>query len=103
MNYTPGPLPEAAGHIDRGTPYVGDQEPGARYTSDQMRAHTASEVARAVAAERERCARVCDDEARIREEAGNTWPEESPERSRCFAGARAAMNCAKGVRSGEVV
>ena len=66
---------------------------------DAVRAYAAA----AVAAERERCARVCDDEARIRTEAGDTWPEESPERSRCYAAARAAINCAKGVRGGEVV
>jgi hypothetical protein len=57
----------------------------------------------AVAAERERAARVCDDEARIRTEAGNTHPENSDSRGRCFAAARAAINCAKGVRGGEVV
>lgn len=57
----------------------------------------------AVAAERERCARVFDDEARIRTEAGNTHPEDSDSRGRCFAAARAAINCAKGVRGGEVV
>jgi hypothetical protein len=57
----------------------------------------------AVAAERERCARVCDDEARIRTEAGNTHPEDSDSRGRCFAAARAAINCAKGVRGGEIV
>ena len=56
-----------------------------------------------VAAERERCAKLCDDEARIRTEAGNKHPEESDSRGRCFAAARAAMNCARGVRSGEVV
>ena len=54
-------------------------------------------------AERERCARICDDEARIRTEAGNTHPEDSDSRGRCFAAARAAINCAKGVRGGEVV
>lgn len=57
----------------------------------------------AVAAERERAARVCDDEARMRTEAGQKHPEESESRGRCFAAARAAMNCAKGVRGGEVV
>ena len=57
----------------------------------------------ATAAERERAARVCDDEARIRTEAGNTHPEDSDSRGRCFAAARAAINCAKGVRGGEVV
>lgn len=55
------------------------------------------------AAERERAALVCDDEARIRTEAGNTHPEDSESRGRCFAAARAAINCAKGVRNGELV
>ena len=65
---------------------------------------TINRLCRAVqAAERERAARVCDDEARIRTEAGNTHPEESESRGRCFAGSRAAINCAKGVRGGEVV
>jgi hypothetical protein len=57
----------------------------------------------ATAAERERAALVCDDEARIRTEAGNTHPEDSDSRDQCFAAARAAINCAKGVRGGEVV
>lgn len=57
----------------------------------------------AQATERERAARVCDDEARIRTEAGNTHPEDSDSRGRCFAAARAAINCAKGVRNGEEV
>lgn len=69
------------------------------YSAAQMRAYAAQEVA----AERERCASVCDDEARIRTEAGNTHPEDSDSRGRCFAGARAAANCARGIRSGEVV
>jgi hypothetical protein len=60
-------------------------------------------AAACVAEERERAALVCDDEARIRTEAGNTHPEDSNLRGRCFAGARAAINCAKGVRNGEVV
>jgi len=57
----------------------------------------------AVAAERERCARVCDDETRIRSEAAATHPEFSDERARCNAAARAAINCAKGCRNGEEV
>ena len=68
-----------------------------------MRKHAQEIVSEAVAAERERAALVCDDEARIRTDAGNAWPEESPERSRCYAAARAAINCAKGVRNGELV
>ena len=72
---------------------------GALFTANQMRAY----AQQAVAAERERCARVCDDEARMRTEAGNKHPEDSDSRGRCFAAARAAMNCARGVRGGEVV
>jgi hypothetical protein len=60
-------------------------------------------VRNAVTTERERAARVCDDEARIREEAGKQHQEDSESRSRCFAAARAAQNCAKGVRNGEEV
>lgn len=57
----------------------------------------------AVAAERDRCAKLCEDEARIRTEAGNTQAEDSESRGRCFAAARAAMNCAKGIRGGELL
>jgi hypothetical protein len=56
-----------------------------------------------VAAERERCASIADDEARLREEAGIRHVESSLARERCFAGARAAANVAKGIRCGEVV
>ena len=63
----------------------------------EMDAYAAAKVAE----ERERAAMVCDDEARVRTEAGNQHPEGSESRSRCFAAARAAMNCAKGVRNGE--
>lgn len=55
------------------------------------------------ASERERAAAICDDEARLRIEAAMTHPEGSAARDRCYAGARAATNCARGVRSGEVV
>ena len=60
-------------------------------------------IEEALARERERCALVCDDEARIREEAGKKHPKDSPSRGRCFAAARAAIICAKGIRSGEVI
>ena len=56
-----------------------------------------------VAAERERAARVCDDEARIRTEAGSKHGAGTPAFDRCMAAARAARNCALGVRGGEVV
>ena len=58
---------------------------------------------RAVLAERERAGLVCDDEARIRCDASDKHPENSPARDRCLAAARAAMNCAVGIRGGEVV
>ena len=69
------------------------------WTADQLEAYADAKVAE----ERERAAMVCDDEARVRTEAGNQHPEDSESRSRCFAAARAAMNCAKGVRNGERV
>jgi hypothetical protein len=56
-----------------------------------------------IAAERERAAMVCDDEARIREEAAAANGVGTPGFGRCMAAARAAANCAKGVRNGEVV
>lgn len=85
--------------------------PAPRPTAEQIGAARAALAAHlsavpmgeAVATERKRAALVCDDEARIRREAGETHPEESPSRGRCFAAARAAINCAKGVRNGEVV
>ena len=49
--------------------------------------------------EREACAKECDEEASMRTYAGNTHPEESCSRSRCFAGARAAQNCAAAIRA----
>ena len=49
---------------------------------DAIRAAVAAEVA----AERERAARVCDDEARIRAEAGKAHPMFSDSRDRCNAG-----------------
>lgn len=60
-------------------------------------------IEQAVQAERERAARVCDDEARIRTEAGQQHPSESEAQGRCFAGARAAINCATGIRNGEEI
>jgi len=45
------------------------------------------------------CARLCDDEQCVRTEAGRTHPEESPSRDRCYAGARAAINCALAIRA----
>ena len=53
--------------------------------------------------ERDRCAAIADDEAAIREKAGKSHPEDSPARGRCFAGARASVNVAMGIRSGEVL
>ncbi len=61
---------------------------------------TPEKLADEASAERNRCAAICDDEARIRTEAGRKHPEGSASRDRCFAGARAAINCANGIRSG---
>ena len=52
------------------------------------------------AAERERAARACDAEARVRLEAGLQHPEDSMSRSRCFAAARSAQRCAEAIREG---
>ena len=62
-----------------------------------------AEPSNMVQAERDRCAAIADDEAAIREKAGLTHPEDSPARDRCFAGARAAANVARGIRNGEVL
>lgn len=60
---------------------------------------TREEVAGLLVRERERCALLCENEAEVRTKAGQRHPDESPERDRCFAGARAAVNCALGIRS----
>lgn len=60
---------------------------------------TREEVTRLLTAEREGCALICEDEERIRTAAGQAHPEESASRDRCFAAARAAINCALGIRS----
>ena len=46
----------------------------------------------------EDCAKRCDEETRIRTDAGNTHPEDSDSRARCFAAARAARICALEIR-----
>lgn len=51
------------------------------------------------AAEREACAKVCDEETLIRTKAGQSHPEESDSRGRCFEAARAAINCAAAIRA----
>ena len=56
---------------------------------------------KAVEQERSRCASIADDGCQIRERAGQMHPDNSDARSRCFAGARAAANIAKGIRCGE--
>lgn len=60
---------------------------------------TREEVWSLVLRERAGCAAVCEDEERIRTQAGMTNSEESEARDRCFAAARAAENCALGIRS----
>ena len=59
MSYTPGPLPIP----DRSMWQYGVKTD--HFTAEQLSAHTAAEVARAVAAERERSAKVCDQMAVI--------------------------------------
>ena len=41
----------------------------------------------------------CEEEACIRESAGKTHPEKSASRGRCFAAARAAINCVRSIRA----
>lgn len=79
------------------TPYATEQRP------KESEARGADAMAEALMQERERCAAICDDEARIRSEAAAAHPQGSDSRDRCNAAARAAINCAKGIRSGEVV
>ena len=53
----------------------------------------------AVVAERERCAALCEDEARVREDsAQKTHGKGSPAYGRQMAGVNAARNCAKAIR-----
>ena len=51
------------------------------------------------AVERDACAEICYDEVRIRTKAGESHPEDSASRDRCFAAARAAINCAAEIRA----
>lgn len=95
------PIEQAAKTLAKCMDYPWDHMP--EQGRQAMRKHAQEIVLAAVAAERERAALVCDDEARIRTEAGDTHPEDSDSRGRCYAAARAAINCAKGVRSGELV
>lgn len=67
------------------------------------KADHSAEPGKMVQAERDRCAAIADDEAAIRKKAGLTHPKDSPARDRCFAGARAAANVARGIRNGEVL
>lgn len=46
----------------------------------------------------EEAAKEAQSEADIRERAGNTHPEDSPSRGRCFAAARAAINIVHAIR-----
>lgn len=56
MTHELGPLPEPGTRTD--WHHDGYGKPA--YTADQMRAYAAQEVAKAVAAERERCARIAE-------------------------------------------
>lgn len=69
------------------------------YKRQPKKLFTREEVLKLIEAEREGCALLCDDEGQIRSEAGKKHPEDSRERGRCFAGARAAVNCALAIRS----
>ncbi len=82
----------------------GERDPHYAYPDRQTaRTYSQDELDAAVAAERERCAKLCEDEARIRTEAGNTQAEDSESRGPCSGKAPAAMNCAKGIRGGELL
>lgn len=47
----------------------------------------------------EEAAKECDEEVGIRTKAGQCHPEDSQARDRCFAAARAALNCASSIRA----
>lgn len=51
------------------------------------------------AAEREACAKVCEDEARLRTEDEKTHIYGSESQGRCIAAARAALNCEAAIRA----
>jgi hypothetical protein len=80
-------------------PWSSRSEDSAKAVQPPKMYFTRTEVWEMILKERAFCARVCEDEERIRSAAGQKHPEESQERSRCFAGARAAINCALGIRS----
>lgn len=56
-------------------------------------------LARFAALVAEECAKIADAEEALRTQAGQANPEGSPGRDRCFAGARAATNCAWNIRA----
>ena len=73
---------------------------GRLYAMSQLTPETLERFADLVAAaEREACAKVCYEEALIRTKAGQSHPEESDSRGRCFATAGAAINCAAAIRA----
>lgn len=73
MNYTPGPLPKPCAEIHQ----FGRPEVQRVFTADELRVHTAAEVERAVAAERELCAKICDKAARSMSDRGRTLESEA--------------------------
>lgn len=87
MSYTPGPLPEPDEH------WMPDAH---KYTAEQLSAHTAAEVARAVAAERERLALTDDAIEQAYNEAWRSLPSDFGHTSGDWfeAGARYAASLA---------
>lgn len=63
------------------------------------RAYSREEVLALLRAEREGCVRLCESEEALRTRAGYYHPEDSESRGRCWAGARAAINCALAIRT----
>ena len=103
MIYTPGPLPEPACWTLKETLAAKQTTTTGRlwftnpvnhgwaglYTAEQLSAHTAAEVARAVAAERERCAKAC---------AGEQL-EDEPDTEGDFAYMHAVCDCIAAIRA----
>lgn len=73
MSYTPGPLPEPTQTMGKAGGTFVPLLTGPLFTASQMQTYAAAEVARAVAAERERCAKVCE---RYAEAAKEFWPHD---------------------------
>jgi uncharacterized protein YgiB involved in biofilm formation len=79
---------------------VDDCEEEASYSAEAVRAYALAEVEKAVKAERERCAKVCESEAEKMREQASLNPEDSPARDRFVSRWRALASIATEIKLG---